>query len=227
MNPVILPGLGQLQQTPQHILFLADAPMQATGTCIWNGGRAIVHGWLNLKVGDETELTTPPSTVLQHYSHGLDLQEQLAGMMTAASMNSLRHHLIQNSGTTLLVAATAGIQNARRAGDPADEHIQPGTINIALVCNRHFTHAACIEALLIATEAKTAACHDLGIASPVSGKIATGTGTDAICLLSAPEPDTQLTVEYCGKHTRIGEWIGAASYSAVLESVRACLKTRG
>ena len=119
MNPVSLPGLGQLQQTPQHILFLADTPKQATGTSLWNGGRALVNGWLNLKVGNETELTTPPSTVLQHYSHGLGLPVSLAGMMTAASMNSLRYQVVQEGGTHLLVAITAGIRNARRAGDPA------------------------------------------------------------------------------------------------------------
>jgi adenosylcobinamide amidohydrolase len=51
--------------------------------------------------------------------------------------------------------------------------------------------------------------------------MATGTGTDSLCLLSAHAATDAL--EYCGKHTRIGEWIGRAAYAAVHESVEACL----
>lgn len=225
-----LPGLGTLHKTAQHVLLLSDQPRQATGTGVWHGGSAIVHGWLNLKVDAHAEVDLPPAQSLQQYAHALGCTLPLAGMMTAASMNSLRvaqHH----AGTdTVACIVTAGIQNARRAGDRADEQLRPGTINILLASNRPFTAAAAIEALLLATEAKTAACYDLGIVSPVSGLPATGTGTDSICLLSAVSSETMLAdehMEYCGKHTRLGEWIGATTYDAVSRSLQACLDVLG
>ena len=182
-----------------------------------------MQGWLNLKVDGHGDFTESPAHTLQNYAGSLGIDAPLAGMMTAASMNSLRYSSQDNGATQLACIVTAGIQNARRAGDTADEQPRPGTINIALVCNRHFSPAAALEALLIATEAKTAACYDLGITSPVSQRIATGTGTDSICLLSAWVPD-QNSVEFCGKHTLIGEWIGAAAYDAISQSLRACVE---
>jgi len=176
---IALNGLGTLYKTSQHILLLSDTPMQATSTSVWNGGTAMVNGWLNLKVDGHCDISASPAHTLHHYAAGLGIDSPLAGMMTAASMNSLRYSLTGDDATVLACIVTAGIENARRAGDTADEQPQPGTINIALVCNRHFSPAAAIEALLIATEAKTAACYDLGIRSPVSQQIATGTGTDS------------------------------------------------
>lgn len=218
-----LAGLGTLHKTAQHCVFLAEQPLQATGSCIWNGGSATVQGWLNMKVSGDTAVTEAPAITLQCYARSLEIDLPLAGVMTAASMNSLRHAVMGDDITRLACFVTAGIRNARRAGDPADEKLQPGTINIALVCNQTFTPAAAIEALLIATEAKTAACYDLNIKSPVSNQTATGTGTDSICLLSAPIKGNATPVEYCGKHTRIGEWIGAAAYQAVHASLHACV----
>lgn len=221
---IALPGLGRLQKTARHILLLGEAPWLATGSCVWNGGSAHVSGWLNLKVGGDTNISESPAQTLQAYAATLGIHTPLAGMMTAASMNSLRHAVLGDAATHIACIVTAGIQNARRAGDSADGNPLPGTLNIALVSNRFFTPAACIEALMLATEAKTAACYDLGITSPVSQQIATGTGTDSICLLSATTlPSGTCPVEYCGKHTRIGEWIGAATYHVMRDAMLACL----
>lgn len=216
-----LNGLGRLFHAPEHVIFLSESTLHSTGSCVWNGGMAPVNGWLNLKVSGATHITDSPASTLQHYARAQGITQPLAGMMTAASMDSLRVTERSDGDGRLACLVTAGIQNARRAGDPADEQPVAGTINITLVCNQRFTPAAAIEALLVATEAKTAACHDLAVVSPVSGKLATGTGTDSICLLSALEGNS--AVEYCGKHTRLGEWIGGATYDAVLDSVRACL----
>lgn len=222
---ITLAGLGTMHKTAQHCVFLAEQPLQATGSCIWNGGSATVQGWLNMKVSGDTAMTEAPAITLQRYARTLGIAMPLAGAMTAASMNSLRHCVQGDDNTVVACFVTAGIRNARRVGDTADEQLQPGTINIALVCNQRFTPAAAIEALLIATEAKTAACYDLNIKSPVSNRMATGTGTDSICLLSTLESARQTSVEYCGKHTRIGEWIGRASHDAVHRSLAGCLTT--
>lgn len=228
----VWPALGTLTVTPHHSLFRANTVMQATGSCVWSGGSAVVHGWLNQKVAKtaHAELEAPVQS-LERYARELGIETPLAGMMTAASMKSLRFQLIEDEEMTLACIVTAGIENARRSGDPCDgdfSHRQltkMGTINIALITNAAFTPAARIEALMVATEAKTAACYDLRIKSPVSGAPATGTGTDSICLLSRKSELNAL--EYCGKHTQMGEWIGCATYAAVRESVAACLDLLG
>lgn len=218
-----LGALGHLYQTPRHIVFRSHTAMQSTGSCVWNGGTTTVHGWLNLKVSGASGHFESPALTLKNYAHALDIQQPLAGMMTAASMNSLRYSLLQNHGIQVACIVTAGIENARRCGDPADENIQPGTINLALLCNRSFTPAACIEALMLMTEAKTAACYDLNILSPISQQMATGTGTDSLCLLSALPCQNTAPIEYCGKHTFIGEWIGKVCQEALQASLSACV----
>ncbi len=62
------------------------------------------------------------------------------------------------------------------------------------------------------TEAKTAAIMDAGVVSRVSGRIATGTGTDCQAIVC---PEWGVAEEYAGKHTRVGSLIGRASYEVI------------
>jgi adenosylcobinamide amidohydrolase len=117
---------------------------------------------------------------------------------------------------------TAGVSNARRAGDPAEHRtfekaeIKPGTINIIILTTATFTPAALVETVMVVTEAKTAALQDLRILSPVTGKPATGTGTDAIAVVNGHAPPE---IDYCGKHTLFGEMLASATMDAVFSSV--------
>ncbi|MEB3417761.1 adenosylcobinamide amidohydrolase [Salipiger manganoxidans] len=105
--------------------------------------------------------------------------------------------------------ATVGLSNAERVGHrvPRDPS-RWGTINLALQLDAPLSDTGLLEALSIATEARTAAVMDLGLRLP--GGIATGTGTDCIAV-AAPEGGQ----DYAGLHTDIGEAIGAAVYAAV------------
>jgi len=105
--------------------------------------------------------------------------------------------------------ATVGLTNAERIGTRlpvvAGDY---GTINLAVVINQGLTEAAMIEALSIATQARTAAVIDAG--HELATGRATGTGTDCIAIAS-PKGDTA----YAGLHTDLGEAIGRATYNAV------------
>jgi adenosylcobinamide amidohydrolase len=68
----------------------------------------------------------------------------------------------------------------------------------------------------IATEARTAAVLDSG--ERRKGVAVTGTGTDCIAI-AAPLGDD--AAAFAGKHTAIGECIGAAVYKATAEGIRA------
>lgn len=116
--------------------------------------------------------------------------------------------------------ATVGLSNAERIGhrqvfDPA----RFGTINIAIRLSCGLTEAGQIEALTIATEARTAAVIEAGLDLP-EGR-ATGTGTDCIAL-AAPPGD----LGFAGLHTAAGEALGRAVFDAVAAGCADWLATR-
>ncbi|TQV89569.1 hypothetical protein FLL46_01405 [Aliikangiella coralliicola] len=120
------------------------------------------------------------------------------------------------------VAVTVGLSNSRRAGDVAEAQnifahkLLPGTINLNLFTSAKLSQAAMVEAMMIATEAKAAALQSLQIISPVSQNLATGTGTDAIAIISSP---TGPEVHYCGKHVLFGEIIGKLTIQSITDSI--------
>lgn len=202
-------------------------PLDALSSAILNGGKTRAMGWLNLRVAAApTEVALPsPEDTLTSTCATLGLSTPVVGMMTAASMKSCRVRYVKRDEVFVCCVATTGIANARRAGDPADSEgwdacqRQPGTINIALFTNTRLSDAAKVEALQLIAEAKTAACHDGDLVSPVSGLVATGTGTDASAVFSDPDG---LPVDYCGKHVLLGEIIGSLVYDVVQEGIDAC-----
>ncbi len=142
--------------------------------------------------------------------------------MTAASMDSFRLTQETVQGIEMAVLVTSGLSNHRRVGDRAEyrkmvtEPKEIGTINIIVMTSAKLTDAAMVEALLIVTEAKTAVLHDANITSPVSGKMATGTGTDSVAVVSGHGSET---VGYCGKHVLFGEVLGRMVIETVAASI--------
>jgi adenosylcobinamide amidohydrolase len=105
-----------------------------------------------------------------------------------------------------------GLGNALRAGDAPGPAGRIGTINVVCHVSVALCDEAMLEALALAAEARTLAVHEAGIASRLSGKSASGTGTDCIVIAApvAGEP-----FRYAGKHTVIGHLIGRTVHDAV------------
>lgn len=166
-----------------------------------------------------------------------DLHEETTiGIMTAASMGSLRTATRSAGGVVVDAIVTAGISNARTAGASADyfeilppECINknlppPGTINTVVVINGvSLTETAMIEAYAITIEAKCGACADYSIAcAKNSRQLAQGTGTDCAVLLCPTIPDNfpaSNAVAYAGKHCLLAELIGQAVREATKEAI--------
>ncbi|MGI3210369.1 adenosylcobinamide amidohydrolase [Roseovarius tibetensis] len=110
---------------------------------------------------------------------------------------------------TARAVATVGLSNAERVGTrlPATARAW-GTINIAVAIDTGLTDAARIEALSIATQARTVAIAEAGL--HLATGIATGTGTDCIAV-AAPAGG----LRYAGLHTDTGEAVGRAVHDAV------------
>ena len=173
--------------------------------------------------------------------------ENTVGIMTAASMRSLRTASRSAGGIFVDAIVTAGISNARTAGADADvfallpedrEEAPPprGTINTVVVVNgAPLSEGATVEAYAIAIEAKCAACADFRLACAKSlygNDLAQGTGTDCAVLLGPAVPRSQsprpsgapaFRLEYAGKHCLLAELIGQAVREATREAIRSNL----
>jgi len=165
----------------------------------------------------------PPDLTLAQYCRNCGLSGTTVGLMTAASMDSFRLVQATEQGIEIIVLVTAGLSNARRAGDYAEHRkignpqIDAGTINIICLTTAGLTRAAMVEAVITATEAKTATLQNLGIKSPVSNNLATGTGTDAVAIASG---HGSIKISYCGKHVVFGEILAKLVIEAVVSSIK-------
>lgn len=199
-----------------------SSPQQALSSAILMGGNTTVQSILNLRV-DAAQMTDEPAQqTLQVKAQSLGLAASTIGMMTAASMNSVRLVQAKSADVLFTILISSGLGNARRAGDKADmPEFEPqqtdkhGTINIILLLNKPLSSAAQVEAIMMITEAKACALQQLQVKSPISGLTASGTGTDS-CAVICPEPDTPVDeIPFVGKHLHLGQQLSRAVISAV------------
>ena len=215
-QPFTVPmGCLELQVSPMEdcVTLEWNKPVQALSSALYNGGRQTLNSLLNMQVDHNTSDHyggfDPPELQLEQKGASLELKPPMAGMMTSASMKSFRWHTRREGDLYTFCFMTVGTTNARAPGDPADcveleaHQAGSGTINIAVGTNACLSEAAMAEALMLASEARSWTLCDLKVISPVSGRIASGTGTDSILVFSGDGPD----IHFCGKHTLLGEML--------------------
>ncbi|PJE32957.1 Adenosylcobinamide amidohydrolase [Pseudooceanicola marinus] len=130
--------------------------------------------------------------------------------LTSRDIRAHHHRRIRVSSAEAEVVATVGLSNAERVGTRLDRSgTDWGTINVAVRLGGAFSDIALLEAMSIATQARTAAVMDHGAQLPTG--IATGTGTDCVAVAARAGENA-----YAGLHTEIGEAVGRATYDAVL-----------
>jgi adenosylcobinamide amidohydrolase len=194
------------------------APARTLSWAVLNGGFCHADHVINHHVsGGDRLFCARPERWLQEASGRLGLHGTVVAMATAVRMDNVVQIplLVGNAGVTCF--ATVGCGNALSVGDPASVTLkEPApsplhTINMILAVQPGLTDEAMVEAIQIATEGRVRALYEAGIQSSLSSLAATGTGTDCIAVVSFGRQRER----YCGKHTRLGELIGRAAYSAV------------
>jgi adenosylcobinamide amidohydrolase len=216
----------ELEQTSEHIWVGFGSEQPVLSSAVLNGGACAASNILIMKVAKNYEgtkqISENPENTLAEYCRQLRLSGTTVAMMTAASMDSFRLVSRSSQGVEISAMVTAGISNARCAGDRAEwrtfqtDADPTGTINIIILTNATMSPAAMVESVMLATEAKTVAMRKLGVKSPVSGAIATGTGTDAIAVANGFGSET---IRYCGKHVIFGEMLASVVIEAITESL--------
>lgn len=172
-----------------------------------------------------------------------------AGLSTACFMDRMRTAKIYVNGIAVTLLLTGGInKNARCAGDPTtmweedgifsiisekcDKNIhlvttekvipKPGTINIILHIDAALSSGALVGAIMVLSEAKAAATHELKLQSCYSADEATGSGTDGIIVISNTESNRKLT--QIRTDTRIGEQIAFLLRETLKDSIIASMQ---
>ena len=131
------------------------------------------------------------------------------GMLTAASVAA------RTDGTDhgVAVYATVGLRQPTWAAtrDPTHAASPVGTINVVAFLPGRLGDAALVNAVMTATEAKTQALVEAGVAG-------TGTATDAVCVLAPTDGPTH---PYGGPRSTLGAPLARAVHTAVTAGVRA------
>lgn len=154
---------------------------------------------------------------------------EAAVMGTAANMNYTAIASERDADVIVTAVVTGGVQtNATCAGDPASWRetrdgvvkVPPvmGTINTMLLVDTPVTAAALTRTIVTMTEGKSAALQRLAVPSCASSDLATGTGTDQICVAAPIGDGPPLTS--ASPHMKFGEMVGLAVRRATMEALR-------
>ena len=162
-----------------------------------------------------------PARTLSKLASSLGIRERFVGLMTAVSLRDLV--TVREASDEIWVEGfvTVGTSNAVRAGEPImpsqliNGSPHPGTINLILVTNARLSTSAMVGMVQVATEAKTAVLLRAKVKSWTGRPGATGTGTDAVVVVSGTGPP----LRYSGTHTVLGELVGRVIETAVTEGL--------
>jgi adenosylcobinamide amidohydrolase len=209
---VELAGPFELSRGERSLVVRFAATQRMCSWAIVNGGltEARAVGWIEVR---DSELKPPidPRSLLRARLAQADAAHAV-GLLTSRNLAALVEAAAHDRDVRARCIATVGLGNALRAGDPPGPAARIGTINLLCHVDVPLSDPALLEAMSIATEARTAAILDAAVPSLRSGLPATGTGTDCIVMAT---PLAGRREPYAGKHTRIGHVVGAAVAQAV------------
>ena len=162
-----------------------------------------------------------PARTLSKLAVSLGIRDKFVGLMTAVRLADLV--TVREAYDQIWVEGfvTVGTSNAVRAGEPVavghltNSSAHPGTINLILVTNARLSASAMVGMVQVATEAKTAVLLHAKVKSWTGRPGATGTGTDAVVVVSGNGPP----LRYSGTHTILGELVGRVVETAVTEGL--------
>lgn len=187
-------------------------PQVVLSWAIVGGGlrRARTVAWYEVEERELRPPVDPRRFLRQRLEEGA--MAQAVGLLTSRSLDSYVDVQRSYGSWSARCVATVGLGNAVRIGDPPGPTGRIGTVNLLCSLSGALGENALVEALALASEARTAAVLEARVPSAVSGLAATGTGTDCIVVSAAAEG---VALEYAGKHTVVGHLIGAAVSEAI------------
>ncbi|MGH9206462.1 MAG: adenosylcobinamide amidohydrolase [Acidimicrobiales bacterium] len=184
------------------LLWRLPAPMRAIASAPHGGGLGVRRWVVNAQV-PSSYARRDPDQHLRKLGVSLGLPGRGVGMLTAANVRN--HAATQDGGAE--VTATIGLGHPMLAA-ASDRGYEPlvGTINLVVVLPERLADSAMVNAVGTVTEAKSQALADLGLD-------ATGTATDAVCILC---PEQGRPNSFGGPRSVWGSRVARAVHGAVL-----------
>lgn len=185
------------------LLWRFAAPMRAIASSPHGGGLALRRWIVNAQVPG-SYARRDPDHHLGKLAVSLGLAGKGVGMLTAADVRA--HRTSTDAGVA--VWATVGLGHPLRAAAPHDPApvALVGTINVVAVLPERLSDAALVNTVATATEAKAQALRELGLD-------ATGTATDAVCIVCPAEGRVH---DFGGPRSTWGARLARAVHRAVL-----------
>ena len=220
-SPRAAPRLEDLPRGRALIVPL-DGPHDVLSWAIVNGGRGRTDHvvWRHVEPG-ELGLKVDARALMEDALVRVG-QTQAVGVRTARDVRRYEECVVDCAGIRARVVATVGLGNDLAVGDPPTSKVAAGTINILCQVSVALSEAALVEACSLVAEARTAAMLEAALPSPLTGRLATGTGTDCIVIAAPVAPHAQ--EHFAGKHTACGSAIGQAARVAVSRGIAQWLK---
>jgi adenosylcobinamide amidohydrolase len=195
---------GEPEERLGLLVWRFPAPLLAVSSAPLGGGIGQRNWVINAQVpGDYTRRDL--ETHLGELASAQGLSGPGVGMLTAVDLRTLCSD--QDGGVRADVSV--GIDRPIWAAAPDDpaasSRTDPGTINIVGIVPERLSRAAMVNAVISATEAKAQALWDAGVA-------ATGTASDAVCIVC---PDEGLAQPLGGPRSEWGARLARAVYRAV------------
>lgn len=206
-----------LELTEDRIEALLPGKLHVLSSAVHPGGFSRADRMVNWRVPLSYDCSDPVGDLVANCERwGCD-PSGTVGFITAAELTQASVEEREGGGFRLVCVTTAGTGNAARAGLRRSVYAAytPGTINTMLFIDGGMTASAMVNAVITATEAKSAALQKLGIRDKETGEQATGTTTDALAVALSQQGPVHA---YAGSATTIGCAIGEAVYRTVLEA---------
>lgn len=182
-----------------------DHPMISSGPL---GGGLGPRRWVINASVPMSYSRTDPDADLAGIAADLGLGGPGVGLMTGVDVAD--RVSVTDDGAVATVTVGVGAPALAAAPDGDLRRFRPGTINIVVRVPVRLSDAALVNAATTATEAKTQALADLGFD-------ATGTASDAICVICAPDGPAEA---YGGPRSTWGARIARAVHAAVRDGGR-------
>jgi adenosylcobinamide amidohydrolase len=184
-----------------------DPPMLAISSAPLGGGIGERRWVLNATV-PMSYSRNDPDVHLGELASGLGLDGPGVGLLTGVDVTDRVRHADGGAVAWATVGLSAAILAAALAGAAPTQAAatETGTINIVASVPARLSDAALVNAVATVTEAKTQALIELGLA-------ATGTMTDAVCVLCPADGPAE---PYGGPRSTWGARLARAVHGAVL-----------
>ncbi|AEI40228.1 adenosylcobinamide amidohydrolase [Paenibacillus mucilaginosus] len=219
-EPLPIEGLrfGYVDSGYESVMIVeSGTPMRVLNSSMWGEGFTASRRLVNRQVSKHY-LADDPLEEMRAYFEGQGMPwEETAALLTAAELHDRGTRYVElGLGGGVYTWVTAGLRNKIRGGKDCEESaLYPGTINTIVVVDGHLTDAAFVNAVITATEAKTAALQDLDVRLEDCGLTATGTSTDAVIIAALQRGER---FRYAGISTTLGYAISRTVYESTVES---------